>query len=29
MQRDEDILFEIEDPKGNKVFKRSFKTSDF
>jgi hypothetical protein len=24
-----DILFEIEDPKGNKVFKRSLKTSEF
>ena len=24
-----DLLFEIEDPKGNKVFKRTFKTSDF
>jgi uncharacterized protein YfaS (alpha-2-macroglobulin family) len=24
-----DLLFEIEDPKGNKVFKRSLKTSEF
>jgi hypothetical protein len=24
-----DILFEVEDPKGNKVFKRSFKTSGY
>ncbi len=24
-----DIVFEVEDPKGNKVFKRSHKTSDF
>ena len=24
-----DLLFEIEDPKGNKVFKRIFKTSDY
>jgi hypothetical protein len=26
---DKDLLFEVEDPKGNKVFKRTFKTSDF
>jgi hypothetical protein len=24
-----DLVFEIEDPKGNKVFKKTFKTSDF
>ena len=24
-----DVLFEIEDPKGNKVYKKTFKTSDF
>jgi len=24
-----DLLFEVEDPKGNKVFKRAFKTSDY
>ena len=24
-----DLLFEVEDPKGNKVFKKSLKTSDF
>src|SRR5207253_3880014 len=24
-----DILFEVEDPKGNKVFKKTLKTSDF
>ena len=24
-----DLLFEVEDPKGNKVFKRTFKTSEF
>jgi hypothetical protein len=26
---DRDIVFEVEDPKGNKVFKRTFKTSPF
>ncbi len=26
---DKDILFEVEDSKGNKVFKRTFKTSEF
>lgn len=26
---DRDILFEVEDSKGNKVFKRTFKTNDF
>ncbi|MBI2808306.1 MAG: hypothetical protein HYX68_25240 [Planctomycetes bacterium] len=26
---DKEILFEIEDPKGNKVYKRTFKTSEF
>ena len=24
-----DLIFEVEDPKGNKVFKKSFKTSEF
>ena len=26
---DKDLLFEVEDPKGNKVFKRTFKTSEY